>query len=263
MKFHQALLGVLLCCSCSSTEQDLQQVAPPPADRVVAVVAEVAVALPAPPPASAVTREIPRVVQGEPKTVGALRDHPAVVAQAHDLAQDSWTVRVGLRRADAFFPMIETQLVRYGLPRELAFVPMVESVFHPDAQGRRAVGLWQFTEGTARAYGLRVDGELDERRDPVKSTEAAIQYLSDLYARFGSWELALAAYNAGPSRVRRAMLARPGANFWELSEAKLLPPVTRRYVPKVIGSALLADDPERFGLRLPEGLAAVAFSRTS
>ena len=197
------------------------------------------------------------------KTVGALRDHPMVVAQAHDLAQDSWTVRVGLRRADAFFAMIESQLIAYGLPRELAFVPMVESVFQPEAQGRRAVGLWQFTKATARAYGLRVEGHLDERRDPEKSTTAALRYLAHLYERFGSWELALAAYNAGPSRVRRAMLARPGATFWELAEAKLLPPVTRRYVPKVIGSALLADDPERFGLRLPANLVAVAFSRAS
>ena len=258
MKFHLALFGVLLCCSCSVSEEGSQREAPPIDAPVAAVATDVQLKSEEAPEAA----ESP-VVSVDVKSVGALRDHPEVVAQAHDLARDSWTVRVGLRRADAFFPMIEDHLVDYGLPRELAFVPMVESVFHPEAQGRRAVGLWQFTAATARAYGLRVEGELDERRDPVKSTGAAIRYLRDLYDRFGSWELALAAYNAGPSRVRRAMAARPGASFWELSEAKLLPPVTRSYVPKVIGSALLADDPERFGLLLPEGLAAAGFARRS
>ena len=254
MKFHQTLFGFLLCCSCSASEGPAPQQAPPVVVPLIEMVDE-------PIPASAPAVRPAAVV--ELGSVGPLRDHPAVVAQAHHLARDSWTVRVGLRRADAFFPMIEGQLVVYGLPRELAFVPMVESVFQPEAQGRRALGLWQFTAATARAYGLRVDGSLDERRDPVKSTAAAVRYLRDLHERFGSWELALAAYNAGPSRVRRAMRARPGANFWELSEAKLLPPVTRRYVPKVIGSALLADDPERFGLNLPEGLAAVSLPRRS
>ncbi|MDG1957200.1 MAG: lytic transglycosylase domain-containing protein [Candidatus Binatia bacterium] len=256
MKLHQALFGFLLCCSCSTAEEASLQELPLPVEVVPAVVVEV-------PSLPILSHPVQKRVAYANRTVGALRDHPAVVAQAHDLARDSWTVRVGLRRADAFFAMIEEQLVHHNVPRELAFVPMVESVFHPEARGRRAVGLWQFTKATAQAYGLRVDGQLDERRDPVKSTAAAIQYLRHLHDRFGSWELALAAYNAGPSRVRRAMRARPGASFWELSEAKLLPPVTRRYVPKVIGSALLADDPERFGLRLPEGLAAVAFSRTS
>jgi hypothetical protein len=190
-----------------------------------------------------------------------LRSHPRVVAQAHALARDRYTVRVGLERGERFFDMIEAALMEHGLPRELAFVPMVESVFHPDARSRRAVGLWQFRASTARAYGLKVGGGIDERRDPEKSTLAAIRYLRDLHARFGSWELALAAYNAGPSRVARALVQFPGASFWELSEAKLLPPITRRYVPKVIGSALVADEPERFGLRLPDGLTAVAFSR--
>lgn len=190
-----------------------------------------------------------------------LRSHPSVVAQARRLASDRYTVRVGLQRAEGFFRMIEAALIEHGLPRELAFVPMVESVFHPDARGRRAVGLWQFGASTARAYGLKVGDGIDERRDPEKSTRAAVLYLRDLHARFGTWELALAAYNAGPSRVARALAKRPGSSFWELSEAKLLPPITRRYVPKVIGSALVADDPERFGLQLPDGLAAVAFSQ--
>ncbi|MFP6665322.1 MAG: lytic transglycosylase domain-containing protein [Deltaproteobacteria bacterium] len=190
-----------------------------------------------------------------------LRAHPRVIAQARTLARDRYTMRVGLERAESFFGMIEAVLSEHGLPRELAFVPMVESVFHPDARSRRAVGLWQFGASTARAYGLKVGDGIDERRDPEKSTRAAILYLRDLHERFGTWELALAAYNAGPSRVARALAKLPGATFWKLSEAKLLPPITRRYVPKVIGSALVADDPERFGLQLPDGLAAVAFSQ--
>ena len=185
-----------------------------------------------------------------------LRAHPRVVAQAHDLARDRWTVEVSLRRASRYFPMIERYLSQSGLPGELAYVPMVESRFLPDARNRRALGMWQFTAPTARAYGLRVDQGVDERRDPEKSTRAAILYLQDLHDRFGSWELALAAYNAGPSRVRRALIELPGASFWELAEAQLLPPITRSYVPKVIGSAMIAEHPERFGILLPAGLAA-------
>lgn len=218
-------------------------------------------------PVRAVAPEsLPAEVAAEPAeepdvtVLAELRAHPRVVAQAHDLARDHRTVRVALQRAEEFFAMIEQELLAHGLPRELAFVPMVESVFLAEARGRRAVGLWQFTASTARAYGLKVEKGLDERRDPEKSTQAAVRYLRDLHARFGSWELALAAYNAGPSRVRRAQARLPGGSYWDLSEAKLLPPITRRYVPKVIGSALLADEPERFGLALPDGLAAVAFS---
>lgn len=216
-----------------------------------------------PPPVERVEMPVASVVetpQRVPPTLAELRAHPRVVAQAEDLARDHRTVRVGLQRAEQFFDMIEAELLAHGLPRELAFVPMVESVFHPDARSRRAVGLWQFTAGTARAYGLQVGEGIDERRDPEKSTQAAVRYLRDLHARFGSWELALAAYNAGPSRVGRALARLPGGSFWELSEAGLLPPITRLYVPKVIGSALVADEPERFGLVLPDGLAAVAFS---
>ena len=132
MKFHQTLFGFLLCCSCSASEGPAPQQAPPVVVPLIEMVDE-------PIPASAPAVRPAAVV--ELGSVGPLRDHPAVVAQAHHLARDSWTVRVGLRRADAFFPMIEGQLVVYGLPRELAFVPMVESVFQPEAQGRRALGL--------------------------------------------------------------------------------------------------------------------------
>jgi hypothetical protein len=182
MKLHQALFGFLLCCSCSTAEEAALQELPPQVAVVAAVVVEV-------PPLPIPSDPVQKRVGDANRTVGSLRDHPAVVAQAHDLARDSWTVRVGLRRADAFFAMIEEQLVHHNVPRELAFVPMVESVFHPEARGRRAVGLWQFTKATARAYGLRVDGQLDnaETRSNPQQPQSSTSDICMIASVRGSW----------------------------------------------------------------------------
>ena len=160
------------------------------------------------------------------------------------------TTRISLERSVDFVPMIEEILAEEGVPLELAYLPMVESRFRPHAVGRIAVGLWQFTRPTARIYGLEVSSRIDERRDPVKSTRAAARYLRHLYDRFGRWDLALAAYNAGPGRVRRALAQRPQASFFELAQHRLLPPITRAYVPKVLAISLIGPSPESYGLEI-------------
>ena len=116
-----------------------------------------------------------------------------------------------------------------------------------------AVGLWQFMAPTARGYGLRIDSYVDERRDPEKSTDAALRYLRDLHDQLGSWYLAAAAYNGGDGRVSRALKAETGrargktdADFWRIRHR--LPRETREYVPLMLAAALVGKEPEKYGL---------------
>lgn len=142
--------------------------------------------------------------------------------------------RMVLGRKDLYFPLFEKYLARYGLPDELKYLAIVESGLNPRAVSRaRAVGLWQFMSSTGRHFGLHHDWYVDERMDPEKSTEAACQYLGDLYAMFHDWELALAAYNSGPGNVRKA-IRRSGykKDFWEIY--RYLPRETRSYLPQFI-----------------------------
>ncbi len=152
--------------------------------------------------------------------------------------------RRGLRYLPYIFDIVEEE----GLPRDLAYLPMIESGFNPRARSRAgAVGIWQFMRGTARKYGLRVDWWMDERRDPLKSTRAAMHYLRDLYEEFGSWDLALAAYNVGEGRIRR-LRRNDDLTYWEVR--RRLPRETRLYVPSFFAVVLLLKDPEAFGLSL-------------
>jgi soluble lytic murein transglycosylase-like protein len=122
-----------------------------------------------------------------------------------------------------------------GLPPQLISVVAVESGFKPWALSPKgALGLWQLMPETARRYGLVVNEARDDRRDPAKSTHAAAQYLKDLYGQFGSWPLALAAYNAGEVRVQNAIDRFQTRDFWTLSAKLALPDETRRYVPAVL-----------------------------
>jgi membrane-bound lytic murein transglycosylase D len=107
--------------------------------------------------------------------------------------------------------------------------------------------MWQFIRGTARSYGLKVNSYVDERRDPVKSTEAAVEYLSDLYEEFGSWYLAVAGYNAGEGKIRRAVKKYKSTNFWVLAQGRYLKLETKRYVPKLIAAIIIAKNPEQYG----------------
>ena len=100
---------------------------------------------------------------------------------------------------------------------------------------------------TARHYGLKINSFVDERRDPVLSTRAAVEYFKDLYSLFGDWHLALASYNSGEYRVNRVVLRYYNRNFWYLTEKKGLPSETRNYVPKFIAAVRIASDPEKYG----------------
>lgn len=141
-------------------------------------------------------------------------------------------------RSVLYFPLFEKYLKAYGLPEGLKYLPVVESALNPKAISRAgAVGLWQFMEATGKSYGLIVDLTVDDRSDPVKSTIAAIEHLSDLYARFESWELALAAYNSGGGRVGRAMKRARSKDFWRIR--RYLPSETRNYVPAFIAATYM------------------------
>ena len=113
-----------------------------------------------------------------------------------------------------------------------------------------AHGIWQFMPETAREYGLRVDWWVDERADPELSTRAAASYLTDLYRHFHDWPLALAAYNAGPGRMHRALDETGSTSFWSLMEMSAIPRETRGYVPTFYAAILIAGDPAAYGFRL-------------
>jgi membrane-bound lytic murein transglycosylase D len=135
-----------------------------------------------------------------------------------------------------YFPMFEEELDRQNMPLELKYLPVIESALNPKAMSRMgANGLWQFMYGTARQMGLEITSFVDERRDPVKSTEAAVKYFKYLYNTYGDWYLAIAAYNCGPGNVNRAIRRAGGKrNYWEIYYR--LPRETRGYVPAFIGA---------------------------
>ncbi|MEM7370019.1 MAG: LysM peptidoglycan-binding domain-containing protein [Bacteroidota bacterium] len=135
-----------------------------------------------------------------------------------------------------YFPMFEEELDKRGMPLELKYLPIVESALNPHARSRvGATGMWQFMLGTARMYGLKVNSFVDERKDPYKSTLAAMSYLENSYEEFGDWLLAIASYNCGPGNVRKAILRSGGKrNFWEIRD--YLPRETRGYVPAFIAA---------------------------
>lgn len=143
-----------------------------------------------------------------------------------------------LGRRILYFPMFEDYLRQNNIPTDLKYLAIVESALEPKAISHAgAVGLWQFMPGTGRGYGLRVDELVDERRDPHKSTQAASQYLMDLFEKFQNWELAIAAYNSGSGRVSRAVKRGRSTSYWKIRAH--LPRETRNYVPAFIAATYL------------------------
>ena len=153
-----------------------------------------------------------------------------------------------LDRGQTYRDVVENVLEENDLPAELYYLAMIESGYRTNAHSHaQAMGVWQFIAGTGKRYGLRIDSHVDERRDPIRATEAAAKYLRDLYNVFGSWHLAMAAYNAGEIRILRAVMKGRTRNFWELSDAKRLPSETANYVPKFLAVVMIGQDPGRYG----------------
>ena len=153
-----------------------------------------------------------------------------------------------LSRSTKYLPMFQKELREAGLPEDLAYLAMIESGFNQRAYSRaKAVGLWQFIKGTGKQYNLKIDNYVDERRHAEKSTKAAVAFLSDLYADFGDWHLAVAAYNAGAGKIRRGMKRYKSTDFWSLAQHRYLKMETKRYVPKLIAAILIAKNPKKYG----------------
>jgi membrane-bound lytic murein transglycosylase D len=158
-----------------------------------------------------------------------------------------------LIRSGRYLPMISIKLEEKDMPHDLIFLAMMESGFDPQARSQKAAsGLWQFLAKTGRTMGLRVDGEVDERNHPERSTEAALDYLQYLHDRFGSWYLAAAAYNAGEGRIAKIMKQVTGSvkatseeDYYRIWSR--LPRETRNYVPQMIAAARIAKNPAAYG----------------
>ena len=203
-------------------------------------VADLAAAAPAE-PASPVETTSWEVVHGE---IAPVRNDDVERWMRYFLGEGRPVYQKWLDRRSQYVPIFEDALARHGLPPELMYHSMIESGFSTSAYSwAHAVGLWQFIRSTGRTYGLRSDWWVDERRDPVKSTEAASRYLKALYVEFQDWELALAAYNVGEARVRRQIRRQKTRDFWKLR----LPRETRNHIPKFYAALILGSDPEKYG----------------
>lgn len=205
-------------------------------------------------------------VELTPPDVEAVRDElrssPMIRNEAFRAEVERWVERLDgtnapwlaedLTRMGRWSVPVDSMIEARGLPRSLRYLPVIESGYNPAAvSSARAVGLWQLMAGTARGLGVRVASLVDDRRDPIRSTDAALTFLERLHADFGSWFLALAAYNSGPARVRglvqrHAPLAPPSDSvYWVIRPH--LPRETRDFVPKLFAAILIAERPHEYG----------------
>lgn len=157
-----------------------------------------------------------------------------------------------LRRQGTYGKIIGDALRKEGVPHDLIYLAAGESAFNPYAvSNMQCVGIWQFSQGTGALYGLKEDRWVDDRKDPVKSSEAAAHHLKDLYQTFGDWFLVMAAYDSGPLTVQRAIERTGYADYWELRKLHALPAETENYVPIFLATALIAKDPQTYGFDTP------------
>jgi len=212
---------------------------------------------------SAVSDSAPRATADEPSWDIDVHSYESTDRVAHYVQVFSGPakerIEESLDRGTRFEPMIRAAFRRGGLPEDLYYLAGVESAFDADAYSRAAaVGMWQFMTSTARDLGLRVDWWVDERRDPVRSTDAAVRFIKDLQEQFGSLYLAAAAYNGGPGRISRGLnryaddlQGTTGDDlFFALADKDYLKHETRDYVPQLIAVALVGKDPAQYGLTI-------------
>ncbi len=165
-----------------------------------------------------------------------------------------------LERAGKYKEMIQKNLRDAGLPQDLIYLAVAESGFQPQALNAKsgAAGMWQFM-GFQGAYGLVRNGYVDERFDPEKSSMAYARYMKSLYAQFGDWYLAMAAYDWGPGYVQRAVMKTGYADYWELYRRGVLPGETKNYVPGIIAATIMAKNPAQYGLENLHPMPAVIY----
>jgi membrane-bound lytic murein transglycosylase D len=167
---------------------------------------------------------------------------------------------IWLSRSGKYLEIMQEILRDKDIPENIVFLSLIESGFSPHAYSvAHAAGPWQFIAATAKRYGLEINWWKDERRDPLKSTNAAASYLRDLYKMFGSWNLAMAAYNAGEGRIQRAMKSSKADNYWALLGTSYIKPETKEYVPRFIAANLIASNPREFGFEEIEYHAPLSF----
>lgn len=180
----------------------------------------------------------------------------------------SESFRRWLERMGRWQELVDGEIAARGLPSSLRYLPLIESGYAPAVVSRAsAVGMWQFMAGTARGLGLSVTPLVDERRDPLAATPRALEFLASLRDRYGSWFLALAAYNGGPGRVRYLLRelapgAEPSDSLFLVIRDRL-PRETRRFVPKLLAAAELARDPRRYGFHDVEPLPPLRYDRVT
>lgn len=160
-----------------------------------------------------------------------------------------WTASKWIRESGKYRNYIQAELKKNNMPQDLLYLAMIESGFDPTAtSSAQAAGIWQFMPDTARQYGLVVNDVIDERLDPIRSTQAAIAYLQKLHREFANWHVAMAAYNAGEAKLYKAIGEQGTINYWELIHSDSLSGETKDYVPRVLAMAILDKNPDLFGV---------------
>lgn len=201
--------------------------------------------------ADAIITELPDSIY-----IARLQDLPFIIEMPYNPVVRGFIVRylksskrlAGLNiKAEYYFPLFEDALCRYNLPYELCYMAVIESALNPTARSHAgAAGLWQFMPSTGKLYGLEINSLVDERLDPVKSTEAACRFLKSLYETFGDWNLAIAAYNCGPGNVNKAIHRSGKRDFWSIYP--FLPRETRSYLPLFIAAAYAMNYADAHGV---------------
>lgn len=183
------------------------------------------------------------------------------IRDIHTKKVDYWMNYLGNKKRDRFQrfmdngeryrPIIESIFEKHNLPKELYFVGLIESGYYLGNKSHAgAVGPWQFMRSTGKMFDLKINRFVDERRNIIKATEAAALYYKDLYNIFGSWELALAAYNKGENGIIRRIRRGNTRDYYKLCQMRLLPRETRNYVPKVLAAMKVYSNPSKYGLKI-------------